>query len=108
MKVIEKLHVRIPFTKVITQIPSYSKFMKDILTNKCKLIDSKPLECNIITGNRLSKKLKDPGSFSIPCIIGNYAIDNALLDLGANVSLMPLVVCNRLEIRDMQTTRISL
>lgn len=34
VKVIEKLHVEIPFTKAITQIPSYAKFLKDILTNK--------------------------------------------------------------------------
>ncbi|XP_050908936.1 uncharacterized protein LOC127122679 [Lathyrus oleraceus] len=44
VKVIEKLHVEIPFTEAITQIPSYTKFLKDILTNKRRLDDPKPLE----------------------------------------------------------------
>ncbi|XP_050895594.1 uncharacterized protein LOC127102238 [Lathyrus oleraceus] len=46
VKVIEKLHVEIPFTEAITQIPSYTKFLKDILTNKRRLDDPKSLECN--------------------------------------------------------------
>ncbi|XP_050875819.1 uncharacterized protein LOC127079485 [Lathyrus oleraceus] len=107
VKMIEKLHVEIPFTENITQIPSYAKFLKDILTNKHKLDDPKPLEFNSITEKKLAKKEKDPEIFSIPCVLGNHIIDKALLDLGASVSLMPLVVCNRLNLRDMQPTRIS-
>ena len=42
VKVIEKLHVEIPFTETITQVPSYAKFLKDILTNKRRLDDPKP------------------------------------------------------------------
>lgn len=91
MKVIEKLHVEIPFTEVITQIPSYTKFLKDILTNKRKLDDPKPLECNTTAKNKLAKKDKDPKSFFIPCVLGRHVIDKSLLDLGASVSLMPLV-----------------
>ncbi|XP_050889222.1 uncharacterized protein LOC127094429 [Lathyrus oleraceus] len=44
IKVIEKLHVEIPFTEAITQIPSYAKLLKEILTNKRRLDDPKPLE----------------------------------------------------------------
>ncbi|XP_050890640.1 uncharacterized protein LOC127096061 [Lathyrus oleraceus] len=98
IKVIEKLHVEIPFTEAITQIPSYAKFLKDILTNKRRLDDPKPLECNSITENKLAKKEKDLGSFPIPCILGNHVIDKAFLDLEASVSLMPLVVCRRLNL----------
>ena len=108
VKVIEKLHVKIPFTEVITQIPSYAKFLKDILTNKCKLDDPRPLECNSIAENKLDKKEKDPGRFSIPCVLGSHVIDKALLDLGASVSLMSLAVCNRLNLGDIQPTRMSL
>ncbi|XP_050896361.1 uncharacterized protein LOC127103118 [Lathyrus oleraceus] len=108
VKVIEKLNVEIPFTKAITQIPSYAKFLKNILTNKRRLDDPKPLECNSIAENKLAKKEKDPGSFSIPCVLGNHVIDKAFLDLGASVSLMPLAVCNRLNLGEMQPTRMSL
>lgn len=56
MKVIERLHIEIPFTEAITQIPSYVKFLKDILINKHKLDDPKALECNVIAENKLAKK----------------------------------------------------
>ncbi|XP_050896450.1 UBA domain-containing protein Mud1-like [Lathyrus oleraceus] len=107
-QVIEKLHVKIPFTEAITQIPSYAKFLKDILTNKRRLDDPKPLECNFIAENKLSKKEKDPRSFSIPCILGNHVIDKAFLDLGASVSLIPLEVCRRLNLGESQPTKVSL
>lgn len=68
MTLIEKLHVEIPFTEAITQIPSYAKFLKDILTKKCKLDGPKPLEYNAIAENKLGKKQKDPGgSFYTMC-----------------------------------------
>jgi len=37
-------------------------------------------------------KLKDTGSFSIPCMLGNVSIARALCDLGSNVSLMPYLI----------------
>ncbi|XP_050916559.1 uncharacterized protein LOC127131686 [Lathyrus oleraceus] len=108
IKVVEKLHVEIPFTKAITQIPSYAKFLKDILTNKRRLDDPKPLECNFIVENKHAKKEKDPGSFSIPCILRNHVIEKAFLDLGASVSLMPLAVFKRLNLGELQPTKMSL
>ncbi|GJX93813.1 pyruvate dehydrogenase (acetyl-transferring) kinase, mitochondrial [Tanacetum coccineum] len=35
-------------------------------------------------------KEKDPGSFTLPCFINNVCFDNAIADLGACVSVMPL------------------
>ncbi|XP_058723091.1 uncharacterized protein LOC131594907 [Vicia villosa] len=108
IKVIEKLHVEIPFTEAITQIPSYAKFLKDILSNKRRLGDPKPLECHSISEKKLAKKDKDPGSFSIPCIRGNHMIDKAFLDLGASVRLMPLAVCKSLNLGELQSSKMSL
>ncbi|XP_050919069.1 uncharacterized protein LOC127136570 [Lathyrus oleraceus] len=73
-----------------------------------KLDDPKPLECNSIAENKLVKKEKDPERFSIPCILGNHVIDKAFLDLGASVSLMPLAVCRRLNLGELQPTKMSL
>ncbi|XP_057991754.1 uncharacterized protein LOC131173425 [Hevea brasiliensis] len=58
--------------------------------------------------NKLPPKLKDPGSFSIPCHIGETSIERALCDLGASVSLMPLSICEKLKVRDLKPTTISL
>ncbi|GKA83400.1 hypothetical protein Tco_0804995 [Tanacetum coccineum] len=40
--------------------------------------------------NSIPRKEKDPGSFTLPCFINNVCFDNALADLGASVSIMPL------------------
>ncbi|GJV86892.1 hypothetical protein Tco_1530830 [Tanacetum coccineum] len=37
--------------------------------------------------NSIPRKEKDPGSFTLPCFINNVCFDNALVDLGASISL---------------------
>jgi len=51
-----------------------------------------------IIQDKLPPKLKDPGSFSTPCVIGSEIIERAMCDLGASVSLMPLSLSQRLGI----------
>ncbi|XP_058006595.1 uncharacterized protein LOC131181993 [Hevea brasiliensis] len=41
-------------------------------------------KCSALLQNKLPPKLKDPGSFSIPCHIGETSIERALCDLGAS------------------------
>ena len=57
MEVLKKLHINIPFADALEQMPSYMKFMKDILSKKRRLSDYKIVtlteECIII----LQKKL---------------------------------------------------
>ncbi|XP_050875608.1 uncharacterized protein LOC127079243 [Lathyrus oleraceus] len=111
IELLKQLHVTIPFTEAITQMHSYAKFLKKILSNKKKLKDDEmmtlTIECNTIIQNNMPPKLKDPGSFSIPCIIGRFFIDKELCDLGASISLMPLSVCKKLKLGDLRPTMIS-
>ncbi|GJZ58365.1 hypothetical protein Tco_0613859 [Tanacetum coccineum] len=39
--------------------------------------------------NKLPLKETDPGSFILPCIIGNHSMSNALADLWGSISVMP-------------------
>ena len=39
MDVFKKLHINIPFADALEQMPSYVKFMKDILSKKRRLLD---------------------------------------------------------------------
>ena len=77
-------------------MPSYAKFLKEILGNKRKLEDYETIklneECFAIILNKLPPKLKDPRSFTIPCTIGNCYFDKVLCDLGASINLMPLSI----------------
>ncbi|GKC09712.1 hypothetical protein Tco_1001322 [Tanacetum coccineum] len=42
--------------------------------------------------NSIPRKEKDPRSFTLPCYINNACFDNALADLGASVSVIPLSI----------------
>ena len=50
--------------------------------------------CSNILQKKLPPKLKDPGSFTISCTIGNTRFGKAILDLGAsiNVCLIPFML----------------
>ncbi|CAH9118029.1 unnamed protein product [Cuscuta europaea] len=88
-----KLSINIPFAEAIAEIPSYAKFLKGIISNKKRLEEFKTMalteECSAIIQNKLPPKLKDPGSFTIPCSIGNVGEVRSLCDLGASINLMP-------------------
>ncbi|XP_021728310.1 uncharacterized protein LOC110695381 [Chenopodium quinoa] len=91
---------------------TYDKFLKDILSNK-REVDfvetiNMPENCSAIIQNKFPTKLEYPGSFSIPCVIGEMVIDCALCDLGACISLMPLSLCKRLSLGELKPTYISL
>nr|XP_034896193.1 uncharacterized protein LOC118034871 [Populus alba] len=53
-------------------------------------------------------KYKDPGCPTISCIIGSHKIDQALLDLGASVNLIPYTVYEQLGLGEIKPTRITL
>ena len=91
LDIFKKLHINIPFLDAIQQIPTYAKFMKEILTKRRKLDDHETVmlthDYSVILQNKLPPKLKDPDSFTIPCIIGESYFDKALCDLGASINL---------------------
>ena len=53
-------------------------------------------------------KFKDPGCPTISCIIGNCQIEQALLDLGASVNLLPYSVYVKLGLGELKPTQITL
>ncbi|KAI3445254.1 hypothetical protein Pfo_001919, partial [Paulownia fortunei] len=65
-------------------------------------------ECSVILQRKLPPKLKDPGSFTIPCTIGNSFFDKALCDLGASINLMPLSIFRKLRLGEAKPTTVSL
>ena len=65
-------------------------------------------ECSAILLKQLPPKLKDPGSFTIPCTIGNSYFEKVLCDLHASINLMPLSVFWTLGFGEPKPTSISL
>ena len=112
MEVFKKLNINIPFADALEQMPSYVKFMKDILSQKRRLADFEIVnlteECSAILQRKLPQKLKDPSSFTIPCTIGNAIFERALCDLGSSINLMPLSIFNRLGLGEARPTTVTL
>ncbi|GJX81352.1 reverse transcriptase domain-containing protein [Tanacetum coccineum] len=50
---------------------------------------------------------KDPRSFTLPCFINNVCFDNALVDLGASVSVMPFSAYLNLGLGELAHTKLT-
>ncbi|XP_073138371.1 uncharacterized protein [Henckelia pumila] len=96
----------------LSQMPNYAKFLKDLLKNKKKLNDLTQVTlnegCLAMMQNCLPSKSQDPGSFSIPCQIGNFSFDNVLCDLGSSINLMSYSLAQKLGIGNIKSANISL
>ncbi|GJR19988.1 hypothetical protein Tco_0968515 [Tanacetum coccineum] len=55
----------------------------------------------------IPKKEKDPESFTLPYFINNVCFDNALVDLGASVSVMPLSTYLNLGLDELAHTKLT-
>ena len=93
-------------------MPTYAKFLKEILSKKRKIdeegIVNLTATCSAVIQQKLPAKMKDPGSFTIPYSIGKYEFKKALCDSGASINLMPLLVVQRLSLGELTLTAITL
>ncbi|XP_050233254.1 uncharacterized protein LOC126681748 [Mercurialis annua] len=93
-------------------MPKYAKFLKDILTNKRKWTDDVTISLtenySSIISKKIPTKLKDPGSFTIPCVVGDMEFSKCLCDLGASINLMPLSIFQKLVLGDVKETSMLL
>ena len=112
LDIFKKIEINIPFAEVIIQMPLYAKFLKEILSKKRKISEEGIVNLtatySAIIQQKLPAKMKDPGSFTIPCSIGKYEFRKALCDSGANINLMPLSVVQRLNLGELTPTTITL
>ncbi|XP_058746091.1 uncharacterized protein LOC131618960 [Vicia villosa] len=112
LELFKKLEINIPFAEALEQMPIYVKFMKDIISKK-RSINTEPIllteTCSaILQGLKDPIKKKDRGVVTIPCTIRDISFKKALIDLGASVSLMPLSIYKKLELGEVQDTRMTL
>ena len=92
-------------------MPAWGKFLKDIINHKNKLQDYglvSLVEESKAMYSKSPPKLKDPGSFTVPCVIGGTHFDKALCDIGASVSLMPYSIYKKLDLEELNPTNMCL
>ena len=59
-------------------------------------------DVSVVLLNPLSQKIKNPNAPLISYIIGGIIFDRALLDLGAIVNLLPTLIYEKFEIRELK------
>ncbi|CAN6712736.1 unnamed protein product [Malus baccata var. baccata] len=96
LETFRKVQVNIPLLDAIKQIPKYAKCLKKLCTTKKRAREKEVVHVSenvsAILQRKLPPKCKDPGSFTIPCVIGNTRFKSAMLDLGASINIMPYSV----------------
>ncbi|CAN6573210.1 unnamed protein product [Malus baccata var. baccata] len=96
LETFRKVQVNIPLLDAIKQIPKYAKCLKKLCTTKKRAREKEVVHVSenvsAILQRKLPPKCKDPGSFTIPCVIGNTVFKSAMLDLGASINVMPYSV----------------
>jgi hypothetical protein len=112
LEVFKKVELNIPLLDAIKQISKYAKFLKDLCTTKraFKLKGHETVSMGEVVSTVVQKNLplkqKDPGAFTIPCIIGNASFKRALCNLGASISVMPKHVYDSLSLKPLNKTSI--
>jgi hypothetical protein len=74
LEVMKDVQITIPILDVVTHIPVYAKFLKELITKRRNLDEPEVIsltkECSAVIQDRLPAKLEDPESFSLPCDVG--------------------------------------
>ena len=112
LKTFQKLEISMTFTEVVTQMPLYAKFLKEILSKKRRFAEEGLVNLtgtySAVIKKNLPKKMKDPEIFTIPCTIGGFEIKKALCDSSASINLVPLYVARKLSLGELTPTTITL
>ena len=107
-----QVKVNIPLLDMIKEVPTYTKFLKDLCTIKRGLNVSKKAflteQVSAIIQCKSPVKYKDPGCPTISVMIGGTCVEKALLDLGVSVNLLPYFIYKKLGLGELKQTSITL
>ncbi|CAN6700806.1 unnamed protein product [Malus baccata var. baccata] len=106
LETFRKVQVNIPLLDAIKQVPRYAKFLKELCTT-WKRISTKEVvkvseNVSTILQRKLPPKCKDPGSFTIPRVIGKTRFESAMLDLGASMNAMPYSIYASMNLGELK------
>jgi hypothetical protein len=108
LEVFKHVQINIPFLDAIQQVPSYAKFLKDLVTVKRKTNVPKKAflieQVSFILQYKMLVKYKHPGCPTIACKIGDNRAERALLDLGASVNLLSYSIYIQLRLGELKST----
>ncbi|XP_070034626.1 uncharacterized protein [Nicotiana tomentosiformis] len=104
------LSINVLLVEALEKIPSYDKFMKD-LVNKKRSMNFETIKVTHQVSeivHSVAAKLEDPRAFMIPCTIESDNFVKALCDLGANINFIPYSMFTTLGIGKPRPTSMRL
>ncbi|GJV82461.1 hypothetical protein Tco_1522359 [Tanacetum coccineum] len=111
LDMIRVVRINVNLLDVLAGMPNYSKFLKELVSNKYKLEQISLAflsdESSAIIQNKVPPKLGELGSFLNPCTFSKTFSYNALDDLGASINLMPYSLYAKLSLKILKPTKIS-
>lgn len=112
LDIFSQLQINIPVSEALEQMPTYAKFMKDILTKKRRYTYQETItlgaSCSIIIKRTLPWKEGNLGRVTLSVTIGNEYIGKALIDLGSRIKLILLSMVQRIGNIKMKSTKMTL
>ncbi|KAM2308080.1 hypothetical protein ACFX1S_030350 [Malus domestica] len=93
LETFRKVQVNIPLLDAIKQVPRYAKFLKELCTTRKRMSTKEVVKVgenvSAILQRKLPPKCKDPGSFTIPCVIGALKNDGVIIQLADRSNAYP-------------------
>ncbi|CAA6659616.1 unnamed protein product [Spirodela intermedia] len=108
-KKLQDVQISLPLLIAIEHIPKYARVLKEMCTPKrAPRVEKLSMHASALLLNQLSFKLRDIGAPLISCDISGSIFQNALLDTGANINLLPTSICDKFNISDLKPSTITL
>ncbi|KAM1687054.1 hypothetical protein FF1_034826 [Malus domestica] len=106
LETFRKVQVNIPLLDAIKQVPRYAKFLKELCTTRKRILSKEVVKVSenvsAVLQHKLPTKCNDPGSFTIPCVIGNTRFESTMLDLGASINVMPYSIYASMHLGELK------
>jgi hypothetical protein len=102
---LKNLHANIPLPQVIRDVPIYVKIVRDLCIRKPGRKPKDPLIVHVVgdfskmmLGKTPLIKYGDPGNPTVTVKIGHTSIPHVLVDLGAEINIMPIETMQFLQL----------
>ncbi|CAN6712008.1 unnamed protein product [Malus baccata var. baccata] len=106
LEIFRKVQVNILLLDAIKQVPRYAKFLKELCTTRRRISNKEVVQVSenvsAVLQRKLPHKCKDPGSFTISCVIGNTKFEQCMLDLGASINVMPYSIYASMNLGELK------
>ncbi|CAA6675038.1 unnamed protein product [Spirodela intermedia] len=108
-KILQDVQISLPLLTAIEHIPEYARVLKEMCTPKrAPRVEKLSMHASALLLNQLPYKLRDTSAPLISCDIGGFIFQNALLDTGASINLLPASICDKFNISDLKPSTVTL